>query len=144
MIARLVLIVAMALAIAAPAFANPGVEPWVKDSQSAATTETTFVSAGGAVYLSLNSGSGNSKVLRVSAAQADLCFDPDVGGTGGSARVNVYRALDYNDTTNAAILVGAPPFDGSDCIEITIGRYWIEVTTAATGGEVARVLVQGR
>lgn len=87
----------------------------------------------------------DSKLFKVVTPLADLCFDPDTLGVAGTARVSVYRVIEPATTTiNGSILLPAVPTDNSDCLEIVVGTYWVEVTAGPTGGETPVVTVTGR
>lgn len=135
----LLALVAMVLS-PATALAEPGDTPWLPQGSS----RPTSVVSQQTVAIVFGAGADDSQLLTVNSRVADICFDPDVGGTGGAARIAVFRALTRPPSDTARITVPAPPSDGSDCEVIVKGRYWFEITTAAGAGELAIVTVTGR
>ena len=117
-----------ALLLAAPALADPGSSTWTKFGS---TQTVSRIQSGQTAQMVFTAGATNSVLLEV-AATADICFDPDVLTSGGTARITAKRALTTAGSDDAAITVPAIPFDGSNCRQIEAGPYWIQVDTAAT------------
>jgi hypothetical protein len=121
--------------------ANPETGEWIDSRKGVAIEVLGFHQT--AVFTL--SGGTDSELIAVEAPSADLCFDPDKTGAAGSARVSVYRLVDpATATTNASILLPPVPSDNSDCLALVRGLYWVEVTTAPTGGEVGVVSINTR
>lgn len=124
-----------------PAPASPESGVWVNASSGDVDTLVEF---GDTVVFTLSGGT-DSTLVTVTTTAADLCFDPDTGGSAGSARISVYRPVNpATATINGSILLPSQPVDNSDCVQLVRGTYWVEVTTAPTGGEVAVVSITGR
>lgn len=123
------------------AVANPETGVW-QDGRTG--DEDNVVNPGESIKFAITSAT-DSTLFYVRTPLADLCFDPDTGGTGGAARISVYRPVDPQVATiNGSILVPSIPIDNSDCVQIVNGVYWVEVTTGPSGGEAAVVTVTGR
>lgn len=141
---RLLVIAATAFWVAVasgPAAASPESGVWINASDGSADT---LVEYGDTVVFTLSGGT-DSTLVTVTTTAADLCFDPDTGGSAGSARISVYRPVNpATATINGSILLPSQPVDNSDCVQLVRGTYWVEVTTAPTGGEVAVVSITGR
>ncbi|MBY0263461.1 MAG: hypothetical protein K2Q20_14035, partial [Phycisphaerales bacterium] len=91
------------------------------------------------------SGATDSETFTNLMPAADLCFEPNVLGAGGAARISVYRVVVASfPTINASILLPTIPIDSSDCTVLVNGTYWVEVTTAPGGGEAGVVSVTAR
>jgi len=129
------------LAFAPPAFADASTGTWVKFG----TTETTNrVGSGQAVVFAFPSGTSNSALLSVTAKDADVCFDDDTAGSGGTGRATLKLALTTAGSDNAAITVPALYTTNLDCRPIVSGKYWVQIDTAATASENPIVVVFGR
>lgn len=129
------------LPFAWPAAAAPETGVWTNTSDGSADRWVEF---GDTIRFAI-SGTTDSALFTVTTSAADLCFDPDTGGSAGSARISVYRPVNPDVATiNGSILLPTVPTDNSDCIVLVRGTYWVEVTTGPTGGELAVVTVTGR
>lgn len=138
-------IMAIAIFFPATAFADPGSEPWVTFSQSTTAAQVGHISGGSGALLVINAGDTNSALLHVNSSNAYVCFDPDIAAAStGAARVTMKLALSAVPADNAAITMPAIPVNGTDCIDIVRGAYWINIDTPASGAEVAHLIVQGR
>lgn len=120
--------------------ANPETGAWVNSFNARPDSN---VEVGDTIQFDVADGT-DSALFVVSSGLADLCFDPDVGGSSGAARVTLYRTVDpHVATINGSVPISVP-IDNSDCVEIVPGTYWVEVTTGPSGGETAVVTVTGR
>lgn len=137
-------IIALAILLSAPAYADPGVGAWL-DKSGVEMSRATVNVGGIAIYQF--SAMTNSQTLHVQSPIADLCFDAKTDAVGGTGDVNVYRlivpsAVDGTPITGDAILIPAIVTDNSDCQIIVAGEYWIEPT--ATDTPSATVTITGR
>lgn len=142
MLSRVIpLLVAAVLILPAAALANPETGPWFNATSGAPDDTVNFDET---IRFSLSGGT-DSAIFNVTTPYADLCFDPDTAGAAGSARISVYRIISLDAATiNGSILLPTVPIDNSDCLQLVRALYWVEVTTAPTGGEAAVVTVSGR
>lgn len=129
------------LVFAQPAAADPSTDTWVKFGT---TTAVENVSGGNTVVFAFPVGAVNSTIITVTAKIADVCFDADTGGSGGTGRVTLKLALTLDGSDDAAIVVPALITNNSDCIEIIAGKYWAQIDTAATSAEIPIVVIKGR
>jgi hypothetical protein len=76
-----------------------------------------------------------SAAFQVVAATALACFDPDTAATNTSAaRVKIRRCP-------AGTKPGSSP--GNECLALTRGVYYADVTVACAAGDFCRVTVEG-
>lgn len=139
--ALLVLVFAIGLVLnSGSSKADPGAGAWVDLFTGAARSVINFDES---IRFTITSAA-ESAAFTVDTPYADLCFDPDTGGSAGSARVTAYRIVNPTvRTINASIPITVPS-DNSDCAQLVRGIYWVEVTVGPTGGEAAVVTVTGR
>lgn len=131
---------AVAILLALPALANPGAGVW-KDSITGLADSIVYNDETSTFSIVDATESG---LLIVGSPKADLCFDPDTGGSAGAARITAYRLVNPSvPTINGSIAITVPS-DNSDCVVLVRGTYWVEVTAAPTGAEAAIVSVTGR
>ena len=130
-----------ALLPAPRAGANPETGPWLNLASGAADRLLEF---GETLSFAITSTT-DSQTFTSAMPQADLCFDPDLGGAAGAARITVYRAVNPAvPTINGSIILPTIPTDNSDCTVIVNGTYWVEVTTGPAGIETPVVTVTAR
>lgn len=132
---------AAAVAFSLPASADPSTGDWLKFGS---TTTTSSVGSNQSVVFSFPVGAVNSKLIHVNAKEADICFDADTGGTGGSGLATVKLALTPGGDDNAAITLPALVLTNLDCNPIVSGSYWVNIDTAASGVENPIVVIFGR
>jgi|TARA_R110002074_G_scaffold263599_3_gene435653 hypothetical protein len=132
-------IILCAIFMATSASADAGSGIWTSNGSS----PTTTVSAGKRAYFQFAAGASNSKLIYVSA-NSYVCFDTDIASaTVGAARITIRLAIASAGTDVSSVSIASPAFNTTDCRDIRVGSYWINIVTQPAGSEVARVMIQG-
>jgi len=156
-------ILILILFIGAPAIADAN---WYSNEGCTGNTYTSLRGASGSgsgidPIWHCPTGTGNSVVFKADQVFS-ICFDPDTGGTAGSARVFIRQCVGATGSSNSCprltvdvdydgILDDVPLSGDSGAVsgaqnyckyDIPPGYYYIETSVGPTGGETAKVKAQ--
>ena len=124
-----------------PVSADPSTGTWLN---MGTTSVMTVVRPGSTAVFAFPVGTANSTLITVAAPNADICFDADTAGAGGTGRATAKMALTAAGSDNAAITLPALVTTNLDCNPIVTGTYWVQIDTAATAAENPVVVIFGR
>lgn len=89
-------------------------------------------------------GTASSSSFVVSADAAKICLDPDRGGTGGAAIVDIQVCPTSDPAGDNTCADTGLTLNGSNpCEAVVRGSYRYEVTTAPTGTQDAQITAEG-